>query len=169
MIDPLLATQPLLRSVLHPTDFAEGSEVALAHAIRLALAARARLEEPSHAEPDNIAVPASRFPDVVATLIRWGLLLRLKEKHLATVGCAWTACSRSSDAPVASIVAELEASHSGLVVMATHNRHGFRRLLEPSVTEPTVREGRTRTLVECRRNAGVSCPWTTGRTTCSGS
>lgn len=138
---------PILKTVLHPTDFAEGSEVALAHAIRFALRAGARLEL-LHAEPDNMQIPASRFPSVVDTLVRWGMLPRgSSDKALASLGMGVRLVVKSGSPAVSSIAVELEETHPDLLVMATHGREGLRRLLEPSVTEPTIRQGRTRTLV----------------------
>ncbi len=147
MTDLQLASPAVLHTVLHPTDFAEGSEVALAHALRFALRAGARLEV-LHAEPDNMQIPASRFPNVVATLVRWGMLPPGSvEADLAKLGMGVGLVLKSGAPAVSSIVVELENTHPDLLVMATHGREGLRRLLEPSVTEPTVRLGRTRTLV----------------------
>ena len=39
---------PIIDSILHPTDFTEGSRVAFYHALRAALLAQSKLRAPAH-------------------------------------------------------------------------------------------------------------------------
>ena len=61
-----------VESVLHPTDFSEGSRVAFYHALKAALMAKSRLTL-LNVSPDGTA-DWSGFPGVRETLERWGLL-----------------------------------------------------------------------------------------------
>lgn len=65
-------TNPSVDSILHPTDFSEGSRVAFHHALRAALTARSRLTL-LHVSPGTVSEWAD-FPGVRETLERWGLL-----------------------------------------------------------------------------------------------
>src|SRR5262245_40899217 len=59
--------------IFHPSDFSPASEVAFAHALKLALIARAELRM-MHVAADVEDLHWSDFPGVRATLARWGLL-----------------------------------------------------------------------------------------------
>jgi len=61
----------MIHNVLHPTDFSPASEVAFYHALRLAIAARARLNI-VHVTPHMDEVHRSDFPKIAQTLERWG-------------------------------------------------------------------------------------------------
>ena len=66
-------TRLILNRIFHPSDFSQASEVALAHALKLALIARAELRM-MHVAVDVDDRHWSDFPGVRATLTRWGLL-----------------------------------------------------------------------------------------------
>ena len=74
-------TNPLegikVESVFHPSDFSEASEVAFAHALRMALMAGAKLST-LHVT-DNANVEWQDFPGVRDTLERWKLMLTLRQ------------------------------------------------------------------------------------------
>lgn len=60
------------RTILHPTDFSDASSEAFVHALRIALAAKAKLyllHVASGQESDVMD-----FPHVRETLARWGLM-----------------------------------------------------------------------------------------------
>ena len=61
-----------LESIFHPSDFSEGSEVAFAHALKIALVAGAKLTM-LHVEA-NPSAEWQDFPGVRNTLERWGLI-----------------------------------------------------------------------------------------------
>ena len=61
-----------IRTIIHPTDFSDASAEAFVHALRIALAAKARLyllHVASGREDDVMD-----FPHVRETLARWGLM-----------------------------------------------------------------------------------------------
>jgi len=65
-------TQPVLQSVLHPSDFSAGSLTAFQHALKAALVAKSRLTI-LHLSPE-VAAAWTEFSGVAETLERWGLL-----------------------------------------------------------------------------------------------
>ena len=62
----------IIQSVLHPTDFSEGSLVAFHHALKAAMLSRSRLTL-LHVSTDGTS-EWSHFPGVRETLERWGAL-----------------------------------------------------------------------------------------------
>src|SRR6187455_2142885 len=62
----------MIGSVLHPTDFSEGSRIAFYHALRAALLSKSKLTL-LNVSPEATA-SWSDFPGVRETLERWGLL-----------------------------------------------------------------------------------------------
>src|SRR5262249_29531324 len=63
-----------VRSIVHPTDFSDLGNAALAHALRIALAARSRLLLLHVANPGD--GEAQAFPDIRRLAIQWGLAKR---------------------------------------------------------------------------------------------
>ena len=64
----------MIRSVLHPTDLTVSSELAFAHALKIALAGKSKLyllNANPGAEADN-DIDWSAFPGVRRTLAGWG-------------------------------------------------------------------------------------------------
>ncbi|MBX3417247.1 MAG: universal stress protein [Pirellulaceae bacterium] len=62
------------RSILHPTDFSQASEVAFAHALAVALVNQADLTILHVARNEDQEIPWHEFPSVRNTLERWGVL-----------------------------------------------------------------------------------------------
>ncbi|MDP2307719.1 MAG: universal stress protein [Pseudomonadota bacterium] len=127
---------PPIRSILVPTDFSDGAELAFAHALRLSVALRARLDI-VHVEPENDAADWRWGPHVGETLRRWGYDTGTTPSELEALGVRRTIVSGSE--PDAAILAEIASSHADLVVMSTHGRAGLERWLRPSVTEAVLR------------------------------
>ncbi|MGI9202494.1 MAG: universal stress protein, partial [Woeseiaceae bacterium] len=74
MTNNTAAAIPLVRSVLHPTDFSPASDRAFAHALAIALLRQTDFTI-LHVGPENASdADWSRFPSVRQTLERWGLL-----------------------------------------------------------------------------------------------
>ena len=78
--------------ICHPSDFSEASEVAFAHALKLALVSAAELQiihVSRHVTTDEADVHWTNFPGVRQTLARWGVLpLGAKAEEVAHSGCA---------------------------------------------------------------------------------
>ncbi len=127
--------QAKIEAIAHPTDFSEASAEAFAHALRLALEFRCRLDL-LHVRTSAHAEWAS-FPNVHETLARWGLL---------ETGAASAKVEEKLGVRVRKVeikhpdllqgVSEFLISHRpDLIVMATHGAQGLRRLLSDSVAE----------------------------------
>ncbi|HEY1307673.1 MAG TPA: universal stress protein [Vicinamibacterales bacterium] len=129
--------------ILSPVDFSESSTRALAHAVALARWYQSQLTvlhvvptfEPMQVrgdlgQPVHIAAPLTR-EEVVAELRR----------QLEVVGVVPDArfVAQAGDAS-STIVDQATTGRADLVVMGTHGRRGFKRLLLGSVTETVLRE-----------------------------
>ena len=66
------STAPLIRTVLHPSDFSEGSVVAFAHALKVALISKSKLVLIHVSQSGKM--DWANFPGVRKTLARWKLL-----------------------------------------------------------------------------------------------
>lgn len=136
---------PLIESVLHPTDFSEGSKVAFHHALKAALLAKSELTL-LHVCTDGTSEWAD-FPGVRETLERWKLLPKNSPRSaVAQLGIdARKVVARKSD-PVEAVLGYLESHPADLIVLATHQREGRVRWLDKSVAEPVARRAEELTL-----------------------
>jgi nucleotide-binding universal stress UspA family protein len=134
-----------IESVLHPTDFSEGSKVAFHHALKAALFAKSRLTL-LNVSSDGTSEWAD-FPGVRETLERWGLLA--KGSPPAAVGelgiDVRKVLARDGD-PVEAVLLYLKKYPSDLIVLATSQRDGRARWLGKSVAEPVARKAWEMTL-----------------------
>ncbi len=114
-----------MKRILHATDFGPQSGPALAHALRLALDAKAKLYI-LHVEGGAEADLWSHFPHVREILGRWGLLDPAKPPQAieAELGLHVAKVSvRATD--MRSAVAQFALKHEcDLLVLWTHERHG---------------------------------------------
>lgn len=135
-----------LESILHPSDFSQASEVAFAHALKLALVASSELHI-MHVAPETTLVHWTDFPGVRAMLVRWGLLSEgsAREK-VAKLGPRVQKILTSDADPVDSILHYLRDHPTDLVVLATHQREGLTRWLHKAVAAPLARRAGTMTL-----------------------
>jgi nucleotide-binding universal stress UspA family protein len=133
-----------IKRVLYPTDFSDASKAGLPAAVRIAEIHGARLEV-FHAVVWRGAVmpPPTAFSDGFADVeemlagIATEKLRDMAEGEPAGVEVAWSKGHAVSAPPA--ILARARVTDSDLIVMATHGRRGFRRLLLGSVTEEVVR------------------------------
>ncbi|NJL29607.1 MAG: universal stress protein, partial [Thermoanaerobaculia bacterium] len=140
------ATFPVLRHVLHATELSAESETAFAHAVRLAVAAEARLDV-VHVDRRAHVMGWEEFPDVRETLVRWGLLpADPAEAKRLLEGLEIKKVAAYGTEPVAPLLAYLEESLADLVVLATHQREGLARWLHKEVAQKIVRERPVSTL-----------------------
>ena len=133
-----------LRSVFHPTDFSPASEIAFAHALKLALDAKAelRIMHIGHTTPQW-----SQFPQVRDTLARWGLLPAGSAKTaVGTLGLRVEKVQHRGSDPVTPLLRHLEHTPADLVVLATHQRHGVARWMHDAIAEPIARQSGAMTL-----------------------
>jgi nucleotide-binding universal stress UspA family protein len=127
-----------VKSIFHPSDFSEASEVAFVHALKIALVVGARLTV-LHVE----ASPSAEwqdFPGVRDTLERWKLIPKGSPKSaVGWLGIKVDKVIASSKDPVKACLGFLEKHPEDLIVLAVHQREGRMRWLEKSVGEPIAR------------------------------
>ena len=127
-----------VKSIFHPSDFSEASEVAFAHALKIALVAGATLTM-LHVEESH-STEWQEFPGVRDTLERWKLIPMGSSKSVVgKLGIKVKKVIASSKDPVKACLDFLEKHPEDLVVLAVHQREGRARWLEKSVGEPIAR------------------------------
>jgi nucleotide-binding universal stress UspA family protein len=126
--------QDPLEAIAHPTDFSEASAEAFAHALRLALEFRCRLDLLHVRSAD---AEWSSFPHVRETLARWELLpadaphSQVQEK----LGIEIRKVEIEHHDPLQGVAGFLLSHRPDLVIMATHGAQGLSRFLTESVSE----------------------------------
>ena len=128
-----------IESIIHPTDFSEASEATFAHALRIAVAARADLYI-AHVDESEPFAHEDSFPRVRQTLARWGMIppdapegavadigLRVKKELLRRVD------------PLRGLTHFIDYHACDLMVLASHERVGLRRVVEHSIGEEVAR------------------------------
>ncbi|MFN7914795.1 MAG: universal stress protein [Vicinamibacterales bacterium] len=135
-----------IRRILCPVDFSDASQHALDHAVMIAGWYRARitalhvrhpafLVEPPILFTDMGGGPAATLEDAESRLHHW-----LSPVRAAGIACDVMAVDGNT--PAARIVEVAERIGADLIVLGTHGRSGFERLLLGSVTERVVRTAR---------------------------
>ena len=126
-------------SILHPTDFSDLSGHALAHALRVALAARSQLHllHIAQHEPDG----TQAFPQVRRLLVQWGLANADDPPWVVSerLGLVVDSITVRWQDPAQGILSYLDQKPCDLVVFATHGRDGLERWMRGSVSEMVLR------------------------------
>jgi len=134
-----------VKSIFHPSDFSEASEVAFAHALKIALVVGAKLTV-LHVE----ASPSAEwrdFPGVRDTLERWKLIPKGSPKSaVGWLGIKVDKIIASNKDPVKACLGFLEKHPEDLIVLAVHQHEGPLRWLEKSVGKPIARAAGQMTL-----------------------
>jgi nucleotide-binding universal stress UspA family protein len=127
-------------SIFHTTDFSELSDIAFAHALRLALSSNARLEL-FHVLPSHGRDVISEFPKIRDTLVRWNVISEKNaEDDLRSLGFSYSKVVAVHKDPVASILNYLKTHPSEVNVLAAHTRSGPGNLLHRSVAGKVSRD-----------------------------
>lgn len=127
------------RYILHPTDFSPQSELAFAHALRIALTNKSNLTL-LHVEK-NEEVEWDNFPSVRATLQRWGLLeAGAHRADVAKLGIGIEKVNVNDDHVADAVASYLVKRPIDLLVLSTEQRHGLSSWLKPSTAEKTARK-----------------------------
>src|SRR5262245_30886919 len=130
-------TLPIIQSVLHPTDFSEGSQVAFYHALKAALLSKTELSLLHISSGDDSGW--SDFPGIRETLQRWGVLSKNSPKS-AVLELGINPCKviiREPD-PVKAVLSFLAKNPADLIVLATHQYKGSVRWMHKAVAEPVA-------------------------------
>ena len=140
-----MMTTPILDSILHPTDFTEGSRVAFHHALKAALLAKSKLTL-LHVSPGE-DVEWTDFPGVRETLERWGLLPAGSPRSaVPQLGIDVRKIIAQQANPVKAVLGYLDGHAADLIVLATHQQEGRAHWLRNSVAEPVARRAGQMTL-----------------------
>src|SRR5215213_9984459 len=147
--------EPVLRHVVHPSDFSESSRVALAYALKTALIARGKLSLIHETEDEER--DWSDFPSLREMLVRWGVLpAGSKSGAVENLGIDVAKVIGSGSDPVKGVLTYLETHGADLIVLATQHR-GF-DWLRKSVSEPMARQSREMTLFVPAEGRGFISP-----------
>ncbi|GKS59326.1 universal stress protein [Nitrospira sp.] len=131
-------TPPRVRSVFHPSDFSEASEVAFAHAMKIALVRRANLDI-MHVASD-VTEEWSDLVGVRPMLERWGLLPPgSKRTDVEKVGIHVKKVASVHRDPVRAVLSYLGSHPTDLIVLATRQVEGRMLWQHDSVAQPIAR------------------------------
>jgi nucleotide-binding universal stress UspA family protein len=129
-----------VKTILVPTDFSEGSQAALDHAVTLAKSFHAKIvllhviETTTYTMTEALQVV--NVYDVVKTAVEPVLDQMVSDLQRAQVTASRVVAQGSSAHEIVSQAHEVGAD---LIVMGTHGRHGVNRLFVGSVAERVVR------------------------------
>jgi len=134
------------QAILHPTDFSHLSGLAFAHALRIALASKAKLHI-IHVTP-HAADVALAFPHARHLLAQWGFCDDSDSPSTVTrkLGIEVYNTRIKSREPTQAILEFLRDSRFDLVVLATQAAKGIGRWLKGSVAEIIARHAHAPTL-----------------------
>ena len=134
------------RRIFHPSDFTETSLVSFAHALKLAVSARAHLTI-LHTGDTRKTASWSEFPRVRKTLENWKLLPEgSAAADIADLGLEVSKVILPFADPARSIVRYLHRHPHDLIVLSTHQHDGLKRWIHDPVAEPIARESGELTL-----------------------
>ena len=120
-------------SILHPTDFSHGSEVAFTHALRLCCATHGSLAI-LHVDAEKRHPDWDKYPSVRETLGRWQMLpAQATRSDVAHLGVQISKTSIVDADPADGILHHLERHPADLLVLATHQRHGLDRWMHSTI------------------------------------
>ena len=134
---------PVLRHVVHPSDFSDASRIAFAHALKIALITKAKLSLIHETEDEGR--DWSDFPSVRQMLERWGILpAGSAPDAVQDLGVEVAKIIGSSSDPVTGVLSYLQEQEADLIVIATHQ--GGVDWLRTSVSAPIARRSGEMTL-----------------------
>lgn len=142
------STSKKIQAVVHPTDLTGPSDVAFAHALKLALAGRAKFSILHNQLSTSDDVDWSAFPSVRKMLTDWGLLPDGSSQAdvAKRLGIVVAKVEVHRPDAVKGIISFLDTHDSDLLVLATHGREGLSRWLHGSIAEPVARQADIKTL-----------------------
>ena len=137
------STAPIIRTVLHPSDFSEASLAAFAHALKAALISKGKLVLIHVSDEDQREW--TEFPQVRETLTRWKLLpAGSPPSAVVELGIDVVKVIGQTSDPVKGVLGYIEQHGVDLIVLATHH-HGL-DWLHHSISEPVARKSGEMTL-----------------------
>ncbi len=141
-VGPLHLAMPVIRRILHSSDFSEASLIAFGHALKAALIGKSKLTL-IHVSDDEI--DGTEFPGVRETLERWKLLPPgSPQSAVAELGLDVEKVIGLGSDPVKGVLQYLAQNGADLIVLATHH-HGA-HWLHHSISELMARKAGEMTL-----------------------
>ncbi len=142
------STSDIVRAVVHPTDLTAPSDIAFAHALKIAIARRAKFYILHSQLPTSDDFDWEGFPSVRKVLADWKLLEAGSSQAdvAAKLGVHVAKVEIHRRNAVKGILGFLDTHDSDLLVLATHGREGLSRWLHGSVAEPIARQADLNTL-----------------------
>jgi nucleotide-binding universal stress UspA family protein len=136
---------PIIKTILHPSDFSPASETAFVHALKISLISKAALTL-LHVSPDMERNWVD-FPGVRKTLERWGIVAKNSPKTaIPKLGIQVDKVIAHHKDPVKTVLGYVTRHSTDFIVLATHQDKGHVRWLHQSVSKPIARKSRTSTL-----------------------
>ncbi len=146
-----------IESIFHPSDFSAASEVAFAHALKMALVTHAKLRMLHVA--DNPHADWHEFPGVRDTLVKWGLISSDSHRGaVAELGIDVRKVISEGADPVRACLTFLENHPADLIVLAVRAHEGRMGWLHRHVGEPIARDSGLMTLFYMHGAAGFVSP-----------
>lgn len=147
-------------SILHPTDFSESDDVAVFHALKIALAARAKLTF-LHVGVRGEDVDWEEFPQIRNVLTQWGVIPEdAEQEDVLATGMTVRKSLRKGDDIAAQVAGEARSGGTKLVVLSTHQRQGLKRFINKPLAEAIARAVRKPALFVPRQLEGFVDPGT---------
>ena len=141
-VGPLHLAMPVIRRILHSSDFSEASLIAFAHALKAALIGKSKLTL-IHVSDDEI--DGTEFPGVRETLERWKLLPPgSPQSAVAELGLDVEKVIGLGSDPVKGVLQYLAQNGADLIVLAAH--HHRAHWLHHSISELMARKAGEMTL-----------------------
>lgn len=136
---------PIIKAILHPSDFSPASETAFVHALKVSLLSKAALTL-LHVSPD-MERNWINFPGVRKTLERWGIVAKNSPKSaIPKLGIQVEKVIAQHKDPVKTVLGYVTRHPTDFIVIATHQDKGRVRWLHKSVSKPIARKSRISTL-----------------------
>jgi nucleotide-binding universal stress UspA family protein len=121
--------------ILHPTDFSPASDLALAHAIRLAITNQAELRI-FHVVDEVDEEDWAKFPSVREILSKWGMIPENADRSAVTaLGVNIEKVIGTGKSVVESIERYCTLNPIDMVILATEGRDGIAAWLKPSTSQ----------------------------------
>lgn len=136
---------PIIKNILHPSDFSQASETAFVHALKAALIAKSALTL-IHVSPD-VESHWMEFPAVRKTLERWGKIAPNSPRSaVPKLGIKVDKVMAQHRDPVKSVLGYLKGHPADFIVLATRQENGRVRWLQKSISKPLARKSKLSTL-----------------------
>ena len=145
------------QNIMLPTDFSDASATAFAHALRIVLATKGKLNLVHVADTASFD---DGFPHVRHALALWKLMDQ-KDPSAAVgkLGIKVTKTTSAPEAPLPSLIRFLENQPTDLIVLTTRGRDGIAQWLQGSIAERLSRRARVATLFVPANARGFVDQW----------